>query len=182
MRIAAHGMRFGRVCQIVATVLLIVLPSAAVAQTVIAPFRKKPPPQTLSPLERELLAAGDAWVDAVTRGDMQALRQLETTDFLMIQETRQGVAIVTRGKEKEATQASSAQPPKVERTLDRVRTRQYGDVVVLTAVAAYRTHSGSGRVQSNQAVITEIWVKQDGSWRLSHFQPTKIPMAAATKK
>jgi ketosteroid isomerase-like protein len=175
-------LRFWSICRLLTTALLISLPAAAAAQIVTVPFGKKPPPAKISPLEREILDAGNAWVDAVTRGDLVALRQLETADFLMIQETKQGVAIVTRGKEKKTSQPSSAQRPKVERTLDRVRIRQYGDVVVLTAVATYRSRSGSGRVESNQAVISEIWVKQDGAWRLSHFQPTKIPIAVTPKK
>lgn len=174
---------FGSLCRVLTTALLISVPVAASGQVILDPFRKTPSAPKTSPLEREILEVSAAWVDASMRGDRQALGRLQTDDFVSIQLTNKGVAIFASDKQKEAAQAPSANRPKIERSLEGVRVRQYGDdVVVLTAVATFRARGASGQLGVSRAVITEIWVKQDGAWRISHFQPTNIPVKVAPKK
>jgi ketosteroid isomerase-like protein len=115
-----------------------------------------------------VIAASNEWDDALYRNDLEALTLILADDFLTIQVARNGVAVVEKEPQLELLRRGGDARPRQRRKLDRVRVRMHGDTAILTAVATY----GEAPAQTTRSVITEVWARTDGKWRLMHFQPT----------
>lgn len=126
-------------------------------------------------VEQQVLRASEAWFTALMAGDLEALNRLQTDDFLTIQQGRGAVAVVTKAQQMENLRKAGADRPTFERSLSAVKVRQYGEVAVLTALATYRQGGPRRDAATSRAVITEVWVSENGRWRLAHFQPTDVP-------
>jgi ketosteroid isomerase-like protein len=133
------------------------------------------PASSLAVIEKEVLAASTAWADALYRQDVDALERILADDYVTIQVTPTGTALVEREVQLALVRKAPASSIRAPRELTRVRVRTYGGTVaILTGVATYRTPTAGGPGQVAQAVIAEVWVKSGGSWRLSHFQPAAV--------
>ena len=115
-----------------------------------------------------MIAASTEWDDALYRNDLEALTRILTDDFLTIQVARNGVAVVEKPAQLEVLRRGGDTVTRQRRKLDRIRVRVHGDTAILTAVATY----GEAPAQTTRSVITEVWARTDGKWRLMHFQPT----------
>ena len=122
--------------------------------------------QPSSAIEQQVIAASNEWDDALYRNDLEALARILTDDFLTIQIARNGVAVVEKPAQLEVLRRGGDTRPRQRRKLDRVRVRVHGDTAILTAVAIY------GEAPATRSVISEVWARTDGKWRLMHFQPT----------
>ncbi len=107
------------------------------------------------------------------RQDLPAIQRLQTADFLTIQQSRAGVAIVGATQQLETLRKAGPSAPILGRELASPTVRRYGSVAVLTAVGTFRTLSD--KPEMSQAVVTEVWVEEGGSWRVAHFQTTELP-------
>jgi uncharacterized protein (TIGR02246 family) len=131
-----------------------------------------PTAQELS-LEQQILSRSQGWFDALMRADVDVVASLQTDDYLTIQQTPTGVTVVNKAQQLASLLKAPSDRPRFDRSLTNVRVRQYGDVAIVTALAAFNSGAGEKQVRS-RAVTTEVWVKIGGQWRLAHFQPTDI--------
>lgn len=126
-------------------------------------------------IEQQVLAASRAWFEALMRADVEAVDRAETDNFITIQQSSKGVVVVNKEQQLAALRNSRADRVAFTRDLSSVMVRPFGSVAVLTGVAIFRGQR-DGKSILSQAVIAEVWVNEDGRWRLAHFQPTDVPV------
>lgn len=136
---------------------------------------QQPPAAGQGSVEQQVLQASNEWFEALMAGDIDRLDRLQTDDFLTVQQGRGAVAVVGKGQQMENLRKAGSNRPKFERTLSAVKVREYGNVAVLTALSTYRQPGPRRDAVLSRAVVTEIWVNEQGRWRLCHFQPTDVP-------
>ena len=135
----------------------------------------------LPPSESPVVMASEQWFEAISRGDVKALEDLELDNFLSFQQTARGLTMTTKQAQLDQLRTGSpANRVKLQRELGSTRIRTYGNVAIMTAVATYRGQDASGKSIVTQALVTEIWVNEAGKWRISHFQPFTIPPRPGT--
>lgn len=129
----------------------------------------------VSAADQEVIAASNAWFDALAKRDATALDRLLAPDFLTIQVGPRGVGVIGKAAQVDSVRKGGGIPPSTRRTLSRVQVRTYGTTAMLTAVAAFEADGPAGAKLRNNAMISELWVNQGGQWRLAHYQPTNAP-------
>ena len=128
--------------------------------------------------DQDVVQTSHSWFAALMNADLDLLDRLETDDFLMVQKTATGVAVVDKKGQLESLAKAPSDRPRFERELLNVKVRRYGAVAVLTALARFRGHLNEKPVFS-QTVESEVWFFEAGRWRLAHYQTTDAPPAAA---
>lgn len=128
-------------------------------------------------VEQQVVQASQQWFEALSRGDAAALDQFETSDFIAIQQSPQGIVMTAKTAQLE-TLKKGTNRVKLQRQLGGVRVRSYGNVAVLTAIATFRGEDTSGTPINSQAFTSEVWVSEGGRWRVAHFQPINTPPRA----
>ena len=112
-------------------------------------------------VEREILDANKMWFDAYIHGDADAMDQIETDDFVIIQDgrlvdkaeqlarIRQREGVLDQSHEVELHQIAPA-----------------GDAVVVTGFS-----NGTSGGQEFRLAFSEVWVREGDSWRvkLAHY-------------
>jgi len=162
---------FLRVGSLVFTLGLVMLGGSMVPQ---AQTRATDPAK--SAVDQEVTSASNRWYDAISRGDVTALEAVETDDFLTFQQLPQGLTVISKKAQLEALRKSNpGSRLSVERTLEGVMVRQYGTAAVLTAVATFRGKDAKGAPIVAKNVVTEVWVREGGRWRVGHFQSMRVP-------
>lgn len=136
---------------------------------------QQPPAAGQSSVEQQVLQASNDWFDALMAGDIDRLDRLQADDFLTIQQGRGAVAVVDKAQQMENLRKAGTNRPKFERSLSAVKVRERGSIAVLTALATYRQPGPRRDTATSRAVISEVWVNDQGRWRLWHFQPTDVP-------
>jgi ketosteroid isomerase-like protein len=129
----------------------------------------------LSAADHDLVAASNRWFDALLRGDAETLRTLEADDFVVVQQTPRGLLVMDRAVQLRNLRTDGA-GPRLHRELNSVRIRRYGNVAVLTARAVLQRIPDGARTE---AVVSEVWVNQNGQWRVAHFVPVDVPTLPA---
>ena len=126
--------------------------------------------------EATVIAASDAWAQALQKNDVEAIDRLLTDDFITIQQTPDGVATISKPVQLDALKKTATTRPRLERQLSQTKVKMLadGNVAILTAVASYKGTDPNGAPLATQGVITEVWVRQGGTWRMTYFQPTNI--------
>jgi uncharacterized protein (TIGR02246 family) len=128
-----------------------------------------------SAVDAQIVAASNAWAEALQNRDVETVDRVLADDFVMIQAAPTGVALVGKTMQLEGMRKNLVAGGRVDRQLDRIRIKNYGNIAILTAVATYRGSNDTGAKLAMQAVISEVWVRDGGPWRLSHFQTTTVP-------
>lgn len=128
--------------------------------------------------EQGVLRASHEWFRALMSADLETIDRLETDDFLAVQRTSTGVAVVAKERQLQGLRETSSNGPRFERELLNVKVRRYGTVAVLTGLATFRGRLDDKPVVS-RAVVSEVWVSEAGGWRLAHFQTTDVPAPPA---
>jgi hypothetical protein len=113
--------------------------------------------------EREILRATQQWFEAYFAGNDGAMRSIATSDFAMVDERGDGQRLpaTTRG---------------VDRGLQQVRIEVAGDAAVISARLTERA-TINGQVREYVSLVSGVWVRADGSWRLMgvrFMDPAKI--------
>ena len=115
-------------------------------------------------VEKKILDANKVWFDAYIQGDADAMDQMETDDFVFIQDGR----LVDK-----AEQLASIRQR--ETVLDRTHVVELhkittaGDAVVVTGF-----NTGTSAGQDFRLAFSEVWVREGDSWRvkLAHYSTT----------
>ena len=110
----------------------------------------------------EVMARFHAYERALTANDLASLHEFFTPDA-----HRFGPNATQHGAD-EISKSRQARTEPLKRRLDRVALRVLGDDVVV-ATAEFEEPNEVGRQ-------TQIWVKQLGTWRITHAHVSVIPM------
>ncbi len=120
------------------------------------------------------MQASNAWALAVLRNDFDAVTRLLADDFTTVQQTPTSVVLLNKTQQLEVLRQSTQTRPEAQRTLENASVRIHGTVGILTAIATYTGKTAQGPLRT-QALITEIWVNEGGTWRMTHFQAATAP-------
>src|SRR5260370_13110444 len=119
-----------------------------------------------SDVEKAVLAAAKAWVDAMIQGDAATLGKLLGDDLSY---THSSAKTETKSDLLKVISSHSTQYEAIDFTDTKVR--QYGNVAVVTHKAMFRSkQSGIANLY-----VTNVWAKQDGGCQLVSRQATKLP-------
>jgi ketosteroid isomerase-like protein len=157
-------------------VALLCLP-LVVGRSGLAAPKPQAPAQEPTAVERQVVQASSEWFEALTSGNVETLDRLETEDFYMVQQGPSQIALVGKARQLEELRKSTKPRPRLERTLEAIKVREYGNVAILTAVASIRQTESRQNATLSKAMIVEVWVTHSGQWRLAHVQATGVPAA-----
>lgn len=131
---------------------------------------------TTSALEQQIVDQSERWADAIEQNDLETIDALMAEDFVLVQATPRGIAMVGKATQLENLERRSAAVSGAARMLDQITVRTHGgDMAILTAVATYSAEGTNGEPLTTQAVITEVWTDDGAGWKISHFQPLTGP-------
>lgn len=124
-------------------------------------------------IEAEILAAGEAWLAALDRRDAQAMDQMETEDFVFVQD---GLLV---NKPEQIAMLRSTQVPSPATPTRSVKVNSLsleGDVAVMTGTRTV----GMGGI-SIDAVFTEVWARANEEWliKAAHYSTGGLPANAS---
>ena len=112
--------------------------------------------ETIIRLERE-------WLTAFGRGDVAIVDRMETATFTAVDSSGQ----VTKIEQLKLMEKREKRDLGVTYTARRQDIRFFGNVALLTGLTEVKIASNE---PAEQALVTEIWVKQDGTWKIEHLQ------------
>jgi ketosteroid isomerase-like protein len=112
--------------------------------------------------------ADRARFDAMIKADTAALTDLLSADLTYVHSS--GV-LETRDEYVEAIRSGKYKYKKVD--LEDVKVRAYGDTALVSGKATIDVNSGGNDVHTVLRFL-EVWVKQDGKWRMSAWQSTRL--------
>ena len=127
-----------------------------------ATFAAEPKPDTKS----AVLAAERQWVDAVIHADAATLEKLMAPDIRYVHSSATNQS---REEFIKAATSGNTRYTAIDFTDDVVR--QYGHTVVITHKATFK----NAKTGDSHLFITEVWVEQDGGWKMASRQATKLP-------
>jgi ketosteroid isomerase-like protein len=133
-------------------------------------------PQAAIP-EKDIVAAINAYFDAFSRLDADAMAAVETDDYVFIQDgtivdKEQQIAGIREARNKLGTSA----PPARKYAVDVHRILRAGERFIVTGTNTYTGVEGTYK-----AAFTEIWLQQGGRWRLQHGHYS-LPQPSTTQK
>jgi ketosteroid isomerase-like protein len=112
--------------------------------------------ETIVRLERE-------WLSAYGRGDVATVDRMETATYTAVDETGQS----TKAEQLKSIEQRTKRDLGVTYTYRRQDVRLFGNVALLTGLCEVKIAANE---PAEQALVTEIWVKQDGTWKVEHLQ------------
>jgi ketosteroid isomerase-like protein len=116
--------------------------------------------------KKAVLAAEQAYVDAMIKHDKAALEKLLADDLLYVHSSSK---VETKAEVIQAVTSGSATYESIE--FRDTTVRQYGDAVVTTHKAAIKTkQSGVANL-----FVTHVWVKHKGGWQFASRQASRLP-------
>lgn len=115
---------------------------------------------------REIIRLEEAWGRALSTRDTAFFRQTLADDFVGTggRELRSKQTVI----EELSRSMGSVPVPRLEDT----QVRLFGDLAVVTGVAAYQGTSGTPESRTR---FTEVWVKRAGRWQAVHGHYNAIP-------
>ncbi|MBI4909762.1 MAG: nuclear transport factor 2 family protein [Acidobacteria bacterium] len=119
--------------------------------------------------EQTLEEAEKAWATSITKRDFALMDKVLSPDLVYTHAT--GVV--------DSKQSYMADQKKGDRRYEAVthmnmKAKQYGNAGVVTARMRMQGKNSSGPFDDT-VLLTHVWIKQDGMWRLVAHQTTKIP-------
>jgi ketosteroid isomerase-like protein len=116
--------------------------------------------------KKAVLAAEQAFVDAMIKRDKAALEKLLADDLVYVHSSTK---VETKAEVIEVVTSGSATYESIE--FRDTNARQYGDVVVTTHKATIKTkQTGVANL-----FVTHVWVKQKGGWQFASRQASRLP-------
>jgi ketosteroid isomerase-like protein len=112
--------------------------------------------ETIIRLERE-------WLTAFARGDVAAVDRMETATYTAVDGTGQ----IAKVEQLKLIEKREKRDLGVTYTARKQDVRFFGNVALLTGLYEVKIASNE---PAEQALVTEIWVKQDGTWKVEHLQ------------
>ena len=113
--------------------------------------------------DEQIIALEKQWAAAIQRQDVDAMPQfLSDGYFLGIGVAESGFRIVPRGAWLEALEGYATKSYRV----DDAQVHVYGDTAVAFLMVTQQA-SVKGQDRSGQFVITDVWVRQPGGWRVA---------------
>jgi uncharacterized protein (TIGR02246 family) len=136
----------------------------------------------LSKAEQEVRQLERAWLDAYEQSDADAMERIKTDDFTItypnggMHNKRQVIAMT-----KQIRNVAQAQP-KMRIYTEDVKSRVYGDTVILTGKVIIETER-DGKLIKEISRYTDTYVKKDGLWQVaaSHLSNIEERKPQATK-
>jgi ketosteroid isomerase-like protein len=139
--------------------------------------------------EQELMKARKEGYDAFARGDTATMDRLETSDFIVVDsfgiDNKKGQLAFTQ----ERVKANRWFPKGTTMIEEQVSVRMQGDWAIVHGRGWAKIPGLVEAPPQNKTAFTEIWVKRDGRWQLTHLhshrqgqpQPAAQSSAQATK-
>ncbi|MBM3804273.1 MAG: nuclear transport factor 2 family protein [Acidimicrobiia bacterium] len=116
--------------------------------------------------QKEVLAAQQAFADAVLKRDKAALERLLADDLIYVHSNSR---LETKGEILEVISSGSTLYESIE--FQEVTARQFDGIVVTTQKATIRTkQTGVANL-----FVTMVWVRQKGRWQLASRQASRLP-------
>jgi ketosteroid isomerase-like protein len=138
--------------------LILTLSSLAVATV----FAGEPKPDA----KRAVLAAEQAFVEAMIKRDQAALEKLLAGDLFYVHSTGKAE---TKAEVLQVIASDSTSYESIE--FRDTAVRQYGGVVITTHKATIKTkQTGVANLQ-----VTQVWAKQQGRWQLATRHASRLP-------
>lgn len=119
-------------------------------------------------LEKEVLKAEQAWLDASKNSDEDGFQRLLREDYIGVDldgQVHNKVDLI-KAAEQTASTGKPINPPK--RSLNAIRVRLYADVAIVTGGLVEVRGKGSS------IRFTHVWVKSNDQWQLSTSQITRV--------
>ncbi len=113
----------------------------------------------------EIIALENRRVEAMTKGDANALDEILADDLIYTHSTAR---IDTKASFIEAITSGRSNYRSVERK--DVHVRQFGDSAVVTGHAKF--HVGDNKFEAR---FIDVYAKRNGSWQMVAWQSTKLP-------
>ena len=113
----------------------------------------------------EIIALENRRVEAMTKGDANALDEILADDLIYTHSTAR---IDTKASFIEAITSGRSNYRSVERK--DVNVRQFGDSAVVTGYAKF--HVGDNKFEAR---FIDVYAKRNGSWQMVAWQSTKLP-------
>ncbi|MEE8056204.1 MAG: nuclear transport factor 2 family protein [Gammaproteobacteria bacterium] len=113
----------------------------------------------------EIIALEDRRIEAMTKGDVQALEEILADDLIYIHTTAR---IDTKSSFIEAISSGRSNYRSVER--EDVKVRQFGDSAVVTGHAKF--HVGDNKFEAR---FIDVYAKRNGAWQMVAWQSTRLP-------
>jgi ketosteroid isomerase-like protein len=116
--------------------------------------------------KKAVLAAEQAYVDAMIKHDKAALEKLLADDLVYIHSSSKSES---KAEVIQAVVSGSATYESIE--FRDTMVRQYGDVVITNHKAVIKTkQTGVANL-----LVTHVWVKQKGGWQFASRQASRLP-------
>lgn len=158
------------------TVILIAVGLVAAIKPTLA-FGKETKTKNQSSAEQEILKLEKEWYDAFLGADIDTLNRIEADDFIVI--TRE--TPVPGGKKmqlaiiKGLNETAKKRMASMKRSLNQVKIRIYGDIIIVNGVQTQTSSNTTGEAQSWKSLYTGVWAKRDGRWQILNAQWTDLP-------
>jgi ketosteroid isomerase-like protein len=120
--------------------------------------------ETIVRLERE-------WLSAFGRGDAATVDRMERATFTAVDGTGQ----VTKIEQLKLIGQRAKRDLGVTYAYQRQDVRLFGNVALLTGLCEVKIAANE---PAEQALVTEIWVRQDGTWKIEHLQEGTLTRAS----
>src|SRR5215471_5790716 len=133
-------------------------------------FAQPPSAAPATDAVNEIEGATRQFFAALDRGDTAVLEAILCEDFISIAPPRNLPLTKAQqiGAIQQAKQDGQLRP--VERQWGASRVRFYRDTAVLTGWFGVKETRANGKLEEVSHGITNVWVKQNGRWRLAHAQ------------
>ena len=116
--------------------------------------------------KKAVLAAEQAYVDAMIKHDKAALEKLLADDLVYIHSSSKNE---TKAEVIQAVTSGSATYESID--FRDTTVRQYGDVVITNHKATIKTkQTGVANL-----LVTHVWVKEKGGWKFASRQASRLP-------
>jgi ketosteroid isomerase-like protein len=130
-------------------------------------------------VEDEILKLEKEWMDAFFHADIEAMNRIEADDYYVLHSGTQ----IPRTKAEQLTiikswtEDAKKQMAAATRTLDHIKVRKYGNVIVINAVQTetYPSVKVPGKILNRKALYTGVWVKRNSRWQIINAQFTDLP-------
>jgi ketosteroid isomerase-like protein len=111
----------------------------------------------------------EAWAKAVVAGDVPALENMFTDGLIYAHSTG-----IVENKREYLNRLKSGKQKYAHITHESVKVVPYGDAVVTHSVLRMDGIS-NGKPFNDHVIMLQLWVKQNGAWRIAAHQTTKLP-------
>lgn len=120
-------------------------------------------------VQDEVLKAEKAWANAVLKGDHAALDRLLAEDLIY---THSSAVVENKSVYFGKIKSGALKYEMLEH--EDITVKPYGDAAILHAKIRMKGVS-DGNPFTAYAVMTHVWVKQGGVWKLAAHQATRLP-------